>query len=43
LRIEYYVQAFHVSDVEARGEAHWVESIKIEPPAEEGVLGKWAG
>jgi hypothetical protein len=42
-QVVYYIQAFHVSDVEARGEAHWVESIKIEPPAEEGVLGKWAG
>jgi hypothetical protein len=42
-QIVYYIQAFHVSDVEARGEPHWVESIKIEPPAEEGVLGKWAG
>jgi hypothetical protein len=42
-QVVYYIQGFHVSDVEARGEARWVESIKIEPPAEEGVLGKWAG
>jgi hypothetical protein len=39
----YYVQAFHVSDVEARGEAHWVESIKIEKAAEPEELGQWAG
>ena len=42
-QVVYYIQACHVSDVEARGGPHWVESIKIEPPAEEGVLGKWAG
>jgi hypothetical protein len=28
-QVVYYIQAFHVSDVEARGETHWVESIKI--------------
>ena len=32
-----------MSDVEARGEPHWVESIKIEPLAEEGVLGEMGG
>jgi hypothetical protein len=39
----YYIQAFHVSDVEARQEAHWVESIKIGPAAEPEELGKWTG
>jgi hypothetical protein len=38
-----YIQAFHVSDVEARQEAHWVESIKIGPAAEPEELGKWTG
>jgi hypothetical protein len=38
-----YIQAFHVSDVEARQEPHWVESIKVELFAEEGVLGEWVG
>jgi hypothetical protein len=40
-QVVYYIQAFHVSDVEARGEAHWVESIKIEKAAEPEELGKW--
>jgi hypothetical protein len=38
----YYIQAFHVSDVEARQEAQWVESIKIEPPAKAEELGQWS-
>ena len=42
-QVVHYVQACHVSDFEAGGEAKYIESIKIEPPAEEGVLGKWAG
>jgi hypothetical protein len=42
-QVVYYIQAFHVSDVEARGEAHWVESIKIEKAAEPEELGSWAG
>ena len=39
-QVVYYIQAFHVSDVEARGETHWVESIKIEPPAEPEECGE---
>jgi hypothetical protein len=42
-QVVYYIQAFHISDVEARQEAHWVESIKIEPSAEAEELGRWAG
>ena len=42
-QVVYYIQAFHVSDVEARGEAHWVESIKISKAAEPEELGSWAG
>jgi hypothetical protein len=42
-QVVYYIQAFHVSDVEARGEAHWVESIKMSKPAEPEELGSWAG
>jgi hypothetical protein len=38
-----YIQAQHVSEFEAKQEAHYVESITIEPPAEEGELGKWEG
>jgi hypothetical protein len=29
--------------VEARGEPHWVESIKIEKAAEPEELGSWTG
>jgi hypothetical protein len=42
-QVVYYIQAFHVSDVEARGEPHWVESIKISKAAEPEELGSWAG
>ena len=42
-QVVYYIQAFHVSDVEARGETHWVESIKISKHAEPEELGSWAG
>jgi hypothetical protein len=42
-QVVYDIQAFHVSDVEARHEAHWVESIKIEKVAEPEGLGSWAG
>jgi hypothetical protein len=42
-QVVYYIQAFHVADVEARGEAHRVESIKISKPAEPEELGSWAG
>jgi hypothetical protein len=38
-----YIQERHVSEIEAAQEKGYVDSIKIEPPAEEGVLGKWAG
>ena len=36
-----YIQERHVSEFEAEQEPHWIESIKIEPPAEN--LGQWAG
>jgi hypothetical protein len=42
-QVVYYIQAFHVSDVEARGETHWVESIRIEKAAEPEELGSWVG
>jgi hypothetical protein len=42
-QVVYYIQAQHVSDFEAKQEAHWVESIKISPAAEPEELGKWAG
>jgi hypothetical protein len=42
-QVVYYIQAFHVSDVEAWGETHWVESIKISKAAEPEELGSWAG
>jgi hypothetical protein len=42
-QVVYDIQAFHVSDVEARGAPHWVESIKISKPAEPEALGSWAG
>jgi hypothetical protein len=38
-----YIQEQHVSAFEAAQTAHWVESLKIEPPAEEGELERWAG
>ena len=42
-QVVYSIQAFHVSDVEARQEAQWVESIKSGPAAEPEELGKWTG
>src|SRR5688572_711965 len=36
-----YIQEQHVSDFEATQEPHWVESIKVAPPVEEGELGRW--
>jgi hypothetical protein len=42
-QVVYYIQAFPLSDVEARGETHWVESIKIGKAAEPEELGSWAG
>jgi hypothetical protein len=36
-----YIQEQHKSEFEARDEAHYVQSIKVGPPAEE--LGSWAG
>jgi hypothetical protein len=42
-QVVYYIQAFHVSDVEARGETPWVESIRIEKAAEPEELGSWVG
>ena len=36
-----YIQEQHKSEFEARDEAHYVQSIKVSPPAEE--LGNWAG
>jgi hypothetical protein len=42
-QVVYYIQAFHVSGVEARQEPRWVESIKIEKAAEPEELGRWAG
>jgi hypothetical protein len=42
-QVLYYIQAYHASDIEAKQEVHWVESIKISPPAELEELGRWAG
>jgi hypothetical protein len=36
-----YIQEQHKSEFEARDEAHYVQSIKVGPAAEE--LGSWAG
>ena len=38
-----YIQEQHVSEFDARQEAHYVESLRIAPPGEEGELGSWAG
>jgi hypothetical protein len=37
------VACYSDSDIQAKQEPHWVESITISPPAEEGELGRWAG
>jgi hypothetical protein len=37
------IQERHVSDLEAEREAHWVESIMVQPAAEPEELGGWAG
>ncbi len=42
-QVVYCIQVEHVSDIQAKQEPHWVESITIGPPAEEGELGRWAG
>jgi hypothetical protein len=42
-QVVYSVPAFHVSDVEARGEPHWGESTKISKAAEPEEWGSWAG